>query len=69
VRFLVPLRGWSSLSVAGEPLYDPEGDNVFIGELKKYLKAKIIEIDAPLVSPEFGEGVVKTFDKLMKGSR
>jgi len=67
VKFLVPLRGWSSLSVEGGPLYDPEGDNVFIGELKKYLKAEIIEIDAPLVSAEFGESVVKAFDELMKG--
>jgi uncharacterized protein (UPF0261 family) len=66
VRFLIPLKGWSSLSVEGGPLHDPEADNVFVRELKKHLKAKNVEIDASLVSPEFGESVVRAFDELMK---
>lgn len=66
VRFLIPLKGWSSLSMEGEPLYDPECDEVFVKELKERLKAQIVEIDAPINSSEFAEEVAKAFDELMK---
>ena len=46
----IPLKGFSSLSVEGGPLYEPETDAVFIDGLKRYLKVRdgveIIEMGA-----------------------
>ncbi|MBW2016890.1 MAG: Tm-1-like ATP-binding domain-containing protein [Deltaproteobacteria bacterium] len=66
VAFLIPRRGWSSLSEEGRPLHDPETDRVFVEELKEKLNREIpvIEVDVPLNSPEFAEEAVKWFLKL-----
>ncbi len=67
VRFLIPLKGWSSLSVQGQTLYDPDADKVFIEELKKKLKPEIgvRELELPLNSPEFAVAVVEAFNEMM----
>ena len=63
VKFVIPLKGWSSLSRPGGPLYEPETDMVFVEELKKRLKPEIEVrlVDANLNDPEFAEEVVKAF--------
>jgi uncharacterized protein (UPF0261 family) len=38
VKILIPSGGWSTLSVKGQSLYDPDADKAFVAELKKYLK-------------------------------
>jgi len=66
VKFLVPVRGWSSLSVQDQPLYDPNADRVFVEELREQLKPKIEvrELDMHLNTPEFAMAVVKAFEKM-----
>ncbi len=68
VKFLIPTRGWSNLSVQGADLYDPEVDKVFAPELRKHLKPEIqvIELDTDFNSPEFARAAVDALDELMR---
>jgi len=68
VKILIPTKGWSTLSVTGQPLHDPDTDKVFAEELKKHLRPEIEvkELDVHLNTPEFAEDVAKIFDKMMK---
>ncbi len=68
VKFLVPLAGWSSLSVEGQALYDPDADRAFVEELPKLLKPeiKIEQLELTLNSPEFAAVVVDSIDEMMK---
>jgi uncharacterized protein (UPF0261 family) len=67
VKFLIPVRGWSSLSVQDQPLYDPNADRVFVEELREQLKPdiEVREHDMHLNTPEFAMVVVKAFEKMM----
>jgi uncharacterized protein (UPF0261 family) len=71
VKFLIPLKGWSTLSVKGQALYAPEADKVFVEELKKQLKPEIEarELNEHLNTPEFAMAVVEAFNEMMKGRR
>jgi uncharacterized protein (UPF0261 family) len=55
------LRGFSSLSVEGGPLCDPESDKVFAATLKKCLdpEIEIIEVDTDINSREFARAVAE----------
>jgi len=68
VAILIPLKGWSSLSKEGMPLYDPEADQAFLQELKSHLNPAIslIELDLHLNTREFAEEAVNQFMKLYK---
>ena len=45
VKFIFPLKGWSSLEAPGDPFYDPEMDRLFIERFKKFTrKSKTVEI-------------------------
>lgn len=61
VFFLVPLRGFSSLSVEGGPLHDPEADSRFVKVLKQSLDSDITirEVDAHINEPAFALEVVE----------
>jgi len=61
VKFIIPLKGFSSLSVEGGPLYDPDVDKAFIDELKKNMDPaiEIIEVDTHINTPEFAKVVVE----------
>lgn len=61
VKFIVPLRGFSSLSVVGGALHDSVADKVFIDELKKKLdpSIKILEVDTHINTQEFARAVVE----------
>jgi len=70
VRFLIPLRGWSSLDKEGTILYDPSEDRICAEELKKNLnpgEVKVIYKDCNLDSPEFAEMLVDNFDEIYRG--
>jgi uncharacterized protein (UPF0261 family) len=58
-KFIIPKRGFSSLSVAGGALYDPQSDEAFVVALKENLSPEIevIEIDTDVNSREFAETV------------
>ena len=70
VKFLIPLRGWSALSIEDWALHDPEADKVFTEELRKHLKPEIEirELDVHINTPEFAKAVVEAFDEMMKSS-
>jgi uncharacterized protein (UPF0261 family) len=68
VKVIIPLRGFSSLSVEDGPLYDPEADKMFANTMKKCLdpEIEIIEIDSDINSKEFAAAVVKTLMQALK---
>jgi uncharacterized protein (UPF0261 family) len=68
VIFLIPVRGWSSLSVREQPLYDPDADGIFVEELRKQLKPEIEvrKLDMHLNTQEFAMAVVEAFETMMK---
>ncbi len=63
VRFLVPLRGFSSIDREGNNFFDPVADEAFIISLKKSLKETITirEINAHINDIEFSEAIVNEF--------
>jgi len=67
VKFLIPLRGWSTLTTEGAPFWEPETDKVFSEMLKKHLKPEIevIEMDVELNSPEFVRAAVDALIRMM----
>jgi uncharacterized protein (UPF0261 family) len=68
VKIIIPLRGFSSLSVEGGPLYDPASDEMFSVTLKKCLdpEIEIIEIDSDINSKEFAAAVAKTLIQALR---
>ncbi|MBW1707669.1 MAG: Tm-1-like ATP-binding domain-containing protein [Deltaproteobacteria bacterium] len=61
VKFVIPLKGWSSVDIPGNPTYDPKEDRIFTEELRRRLKPEIesIEVNANLEDPEFAKAIVK----------
>ena len=68
VRFIVPLRGWSSIDMEGMILYDPQEDRIFVEELRRHLKpeVKIVEVNCNLEDPEFARALVENFEEIFK---
>ena len=60
IKFILPAKGFSSLSVDGGALYDPESDMAFVESLKQELEddIAILEVDAEINTPEFARAVV-----------
>jgi uncharacterized protein (UPF0261 family) len=71
VKFLVPLKGWSSIDKPGSVLYNPEEDRVFFEELKACLTRQLAieEVDCNLEDYEFARALADSFDEMFKGSR
>jgi uncharacterized protein (UPF0261 family) len=61
VKFIIPKKGFSSLSGEGGALYDPASDHAFLDELEKHLdpEIKIVEVDAHINTPMFARTVVE----------
>jgi len=61
IKFVIPRKGFSSLSVEGGALYDPASDQVFIDALKKHLDPaiKVLEVNTDINKPEFARAVVE----------
>jgi uncharacterized protein (UPF0261 family) len=68
VKIVVPLRGFSSLSVEGGPLYDPASDQAFAVTLKKRLDPaiEVLEVDSDINSPKFAAAVANALTRAMK---
>lgn len=66
VKILLPLKGWSSADLPGNPTYDPEEDRIFNQVLREKLKAdiEIVEVDANMEDPEFAAAVVENALKI-----
>lgn len=70
VKFIIPRKGFSSLSVEGGALYDPEVDQVFTETLRKNLdpEIEIIEVDSDINQLEFARVVVENLKKGLTSS-
>jgi len=70
VKFVIPQKGFSSLSVEGGALFDPVADQAFVNELKKNLdpQIKIREVAAHINTPEFARAVVEALRESLKES-
>ena len=67
VKFIIPLKGFSSLSVEGGALYEPETDQAFVEALKAALDPaiEVIEVDADINSQRFAGAVVEALRPLL----
>ncbi|MFC1948032.1 Tm-1-like ATP-binding domain-containing protein [Chloroflexota bacterium] len=63
VKFLIPLRGFSSIDCEGNDFYDPVANNAFIDTLKDSLRKdiEVLKIDANINDTAFSESVVNEF--------
>ena len=61
VKIIVPMKGWSSVDVPGNPTYDPKEDRLFVSELRTLLKKDIpiIEVDANMEDPAFAQSLLE----------
>jgi len=68
VKCLIPSKGWSSLSVQGADLCDPEADAAFGAALMERLRPgiEVSELALELNSPEFAEALVGALEGMMK---
>jgi uncharacterized protein (UPF0261 family) len=67
VKFIIPTKGFSSISVKGGALYDPNADKTFIDEFRKNLDPAIdiIEVDTHINTPEFAQAVVDALEQTL----
>ena len=67
IKFILPTRGFSSLSVEDGALFEPESDQAFIEALKQHLDddISIREVDADINTPEFARAVVEALKQAM----
>jgi uncharacterized protein (UPF0261 family) len=58
---LIPLKGWSSVDMPGNPTHDPEEDQVFVQELSANVNSNItiVEVAANMEDPKFAQAVVE----------
>jgi len=70
VKFVIPRKGFSSLSVEGGALYDPASDEAFMGTLKKSLDPgiKVFEVDSDINSREFAVAVANALSEALGAS-
>ena len=67
VKFIIPTKGFSSISVEGGAIYDPISDQTFIDELREKLDPEIdiIEVDTHINTPEFARAVVDALEQTL----
>jgi uncharacterized protein (UPF0261 family) len=67
VKFIIPTKGFSSISVKGGALYDPISDKTFIDELRENLDPEIdiIEIDTHINTLEFARAAVDALEQTL----
>ncbi|MGD2184969.1 MAG: Tm-1-like ATP-binding domain-containing protein [Desulfobacterales bacterium] len=60
VSVVIPLNGWSSVDIPGNPTYNPEEDRIFIEELREQLNSEfqIVEVPANMEDDAFAQAVV-----------
>jgi len=67
VKFIIPKKGFSSISVEGGALYDPVSDQTFVDEFKRNVdpEIEIIEVDTHINTPEFARVVVDALERTL----
>ena len=68
VKVVIPLKGFSSISIEGGPLHDPSADSVFRTTIRKHLDPaiEVFEVDSDINSPEFAGAVAKALSHALK---
>jgi uncharacterized protein (UPF0261 family) len=68
LKFIIPQKGFSSLSVEEGALYDPIADKAFVEALKKDLdpRIKIIEVKTDINNPQFAQTVVEALKESLR---
>ena len=68
VKFIIPVKGFSSISVEGGAIHDPDSDKTFIDELRKNLDPaiEIIEVDTHINTPEFARAVLDALERTLE---
>jgi len=71
VKFFIPLLGFSSASIRGGALYNPDADRAFIATLKKLLNPsiEIIEVEDEINSPHFADAITNVLFKMLDDKR
>ena len=71
VKFLYPARGFSSQDKEGLTMYDPPGNEIFLEELKKFLRKdiSILEIDAHVNDDVFATAAFEQLLEVMEAHR
>lgn len=69
VKFVIPTKGFSALSVEGAALYDPEADQAFIKTLEENLdrKIKVFKVDTDINSRDFAIAVENALSEALQG--
>jgi uncharacterized protein (UPF0261 family) len=67
VKFIIPAKGFSSISVEGGALYDPVSDQAFVDELRRNVdpEIEIIEVDTHINTPEFARVVIDALERTL----
>jgi uncharacterized protein (UPF0261 family) len=68
LKFVIPQKGFSSLSVEGGALYDPISDKAFVDALRKYLDPgiKVVEVNTDINNSQFALAVVEALKKSLR---
>jgi uncharacterized protein (UPF0261 family) len=71
LKFIIPRKGFSSLSVEGGALHDPASDQAFVDALRKHLdpEIKIIEVNTDINNSQFARAVVEALKESLNGRR
>ncbi len=67
VKAVLPLKGFSSLSIESGPLYDPAADRAFCDVLKARLDPaiEVLEVDCDINNPKFAGAVAEVLSRAM----
>jgi uncharacterized protein (UPF0261 family) len=67
VKFIIPTKGFSSISVEGGALYDPVSDKAFVDEFRRNVDSEIeiIEVDTHINTPEFARAVIDVLEQTL----
>ena len=68
VKFFIPMKGWSSISLEGADLYEPRTDAGFAPALRKHLKPdiEVVEMETEFSSNEFTTALVDALNEMIK---
>ncbi len=64
VKWFIPMKGFCSYSIKGQPFYDPEANNIYVETLKKELKKDIpvnvldLDINDPIFAAKVAESLI-----------
>lgn len=64
IKWFIPMKGFCSYSIKGQPFYDPEANNIYVETLKKELREDIpinvldLDINDPIFATKVAESLI-----------